>query len=133
MDMGQGIYTGIATLVAEELDADWAQMRVEGAAGNPKLYGNVAVGRGRAGHRRLDRHPELVGPLPRRRGPPPARCWSQAAAETWGVPAGEIRVENGIVAHASGGRRASASWRPTAAPARRRQRSRCSSSPASGG
>ena len=28
MDMGQGVYTGIATLVAEELDADWAQMRV---------------------------------------------------------------------------------------------------------
>jgi len=44
MDGGQGIYTGIATLVAEELDADWAQMRVEGAAGNPKLYGNMAMG-----------------------------------------------------------------------------------------
>ena len=44
MDMGQGIYTGLATLVAEELDADWAQMRVDGAAGNPKLYGNLAWG-----------------------------------------------------------------------------------------
>ncbi|MGH6960020.1 MAG: molybdopterin cofactor-binding domain-containing protein, partial [Dongiaceae bacterium] len=44
MDMGQGIYTGTATLVAEELDADWAQMRVEGGAGNPKLYGNLAWG-----------------------------------------------------------------------------------------
>lgn len=32
MDGGQGIYTGIATLVAEELDADWSQLRVEGAA-----------------------------------------------------------------------------------------------------
>src|SRR5215813_4900268 len=30
MDMGQGIYIGTATLVAEELGADWSQMRVEG-------------------------------------------------------------------------------------------------------
>src|SRR5512132_356210 len=41
MDMGQGCYNGIATLVAEELDADWSQMRAEGAAGNPVLYGNL--------------------------------------------------------------------------------------------
>jgi isoquinoline 1-oxidoreductase beta subunit len=44
MDMGQGPYQGIATLVADELDADWAQMRAEGAAGNTKLYGNIAWG-----------------------------------------------------------------------------------------
>ena len=41
MDMGQGIYIGTATLVAEELGADWSQMRVEGGFGNPKLYGNL--------------------------------------------------------------------------------------------
>src|SRR5687768_13242509 len=44
MDMGQGVYTGAATLVAEELDADWSQMEVEGGAGNAKLYGNLAWG-----------------------------------------------------------------------------------------
>src|SRR5512132_1475770 len=44
MDGGQGIYTGVATLVAEELDADWSKLRVEGAAGNPKLYGNLTWG-----------------------------------------------------------------------------------------
>ena len=44
MDGGQGIYTGIATLVAEELDADWSQLRVEGAAGNPEVYGNITWG-----------------------------------------------------------------------------------------
>src|SRR5882672_6491685 len=43
-EMGQGSYTGIATLVAEELDADWSQMRVDGASGNPKLYGNLVMG-----------------------------------------------------------------------------------------
>lgn len=44
MEGGQGCHTGAATLVAEELDADWAQIRVEAAAGNPKLYGNLAWG-----------------------------------------------------------------------------------------
>ena len=44
MDMGQGIYHGIATLVNEELGADWAKIRVEGGWGNPKLYGNLAMG-----------------------------------------------------------------------------------------
>ena len=44
MDMGQGIYHGIATLVAEELGVPVADIKVEGAAGNPRLYGNVTVG-----------------------------------------------------------------------------------------
>ena len=44
MDGGQGIYIAVATLVAEELDADWSKLQVEGAAGNPKLYGNLTWG-----------------------------------------------------------------------------------------
>jgi hypothetical protein len=44
LDMGQGIYTGTATLVAEELESDWSQMEVEGGYGNPALYGNLAFG-----------------------------------------------------------------------------------------
>ena len=35
LEMGQGTYTGLATLVAEELDADWSQIRVEGAPAGP--------------------------------------------------------------------------------------------------
>src|SRR5262245_45731904 len=38
-EMGQGISTGLATLVAEELDADWSQLRVAFAPHNPRLYG----------------------------------------------------------------------------------------------
>ena len=110
MDMGQGVYTGVATLVAEELDADWSQMRVEGAAGNPKLYGNRDLGRRRPGHRRLDRASRAPGTATARRARPRARCWSQAAAEAWGVPGGEIQVENGVARHARASRRASASW-----------------------
>ena len=43
-EMGQGITTGLATLVAEELEADWSQMRVAFAPNNPKLYNNLAYG-----------------------------------------------------------------------------------------
>ena len=44
LEMGQGPYTGLATLVAEELDADWSQMRAEGAPADDTLYANLAFG-----------------------------------------------------------------------------------------
>src|ERR1700736_1416888 len=44
LEMGQGSYTGLATIVAEELDADWPQIRVESAPANAKLYSNLAFG-----------------------------------------------------------------------------------------
>src|SRR6202166_2750942 len=44
VEMGQGAYTGIATIVAEELDADWKQVRVESAPADAKRYANLAFG-----------------------------------------------------------------------------------------
>src|SRR6267142_1605977 len=44
VEMGQGAYTGIATVVAEELDADWAQVRVESAPADAARYANLAFG-----------------------------------------------------------------------------------------
>ena len=44
LEMGQGTYTGLPTLVAEELDADWAQIRVEGAPADAKRYNNLFWG-----------------------------------------------------------------------------------------
>jgi isoquinoline 1-oxidoreductase beta subunit len=41
LDMGQGVTTGLTTIVAEELDADWSQMRAEFAPANAKLYNNL--------------------------------------------------------------------------------------------
>ena len=55
IEMGQGAYTGIATLVAEELDADWARSTSTAAAGNPDALRQPRLGRQRPGHRRLDR------------------------------------------------------------------------------
>ena len=44
VEMGQGAYTGIATVVAEELDADWSRVRVESAPADAKRYANLAFG-----------------------------------------------------------------------------------------
>src|SRR3984885_15438549 len=44
VEMGQGAYTGIATIVAEELDADWSRVRVESAPADAKRYANLAFG-----------------------------------------------------------------------------------------
>jgi len=41
LEMGQGTYTGLPTLVAEELDADWGQIRVEGAPADASRYNNL--------------------------------------------------------------------------------------------
>ena len=101
MDMGQGAYHGIATLVAEELEADRDQLVVVGAAGNPKLYGNLAwggVAQGTGGSSAMfssfDRY-RKAGALAR-------TMLVNAAATQWNVPAGEITVEKGVVSHASG-------------------------------
>ena len=42
VEMGQGAYTGIATIVAEELDADWARIRVESAPADAKRYAKLS-------------------------------------------------------------------------------------------
>src|ERR1700728_2161442 len=44
LEMGQGSYTGIATVLAEELDADWTRVRVESAPADVKLYANSILG-----------------------------------------------------------------------------------------
>lgn len=101
LEMGQGCYTGTATLVAEELDADWAQMRVEGGSGNPKLYGNLMWGgavQGTGGSTAMASSFERY----RRAGAMARAMLVQAAAAAWQVPAGEITVSNGVASHPSG-------------------------------
>ena len=44
IEFGQGPYTGLATLVADEMDASWDQMRVESAPANNELYRNLFFG-----------------------------------------------------------------------------------------
>jgi len=101
MDMGQGCYHGIATLVAEELDADRAQLRSEGAAGNVALYGNLAWGgsaQGTGGSTAMASSWERY----RRAGATARAMLISAAARAWNVPPDQIRLEKGLLSGPGG-------------------------------
>ncbi|MET0876849.1 MAG: xanthine dehydrogenase family protein molybdopterin-binding subunit [Tardiphaga sp.] len=99
IEFGQGQWTGMATLVAEELDADWSQMRADHAPSNPELYKNLLFGlQGTGGSSAVANSYIQM----RQVGAAARQLLVAAAAESWNVPAGEITVENGIIKHASG-------------------------------
>ena len=97
VEMGQGAYTGLATLVAEELDAAWPQVRVEGAPADASRYNNLAFGpiQGTGGSTAMANSWEQM----RKAGASARAMLVSAAAAQWKVPAGEIRVSDGIVSH----------------------------------
>ncbi len=101
-EMGQGNTTGLATLVADELDADWSLVRTEYAPSDPKLYANLVFGdlQGTGGSSAI-----ANSFLQYRSAGATARAMLvAAAAETWRVPAGEIRTAKNTLTHASGRR-----------------------------
>jgi len=108
IEMGQGAHTGLATIVAEELDADFASVRVVSAAngarpGGGNVYGTPAGG----GFLQLTgASTSTVGYWARYRlAAAQARArLVAAAAEAWGVPAGEVEIASGVVSHPSGQR-----------------------------
>ncbi|MFI8746463.1 molybdopterin cofactor-binding domain-containing protein [Pseudomonas sp. NPDC077186] len=104
LEMGQGSYTGLATLLAEELDADWDQVRVEGAPADAKRYNNLAFGamQGTGGSTAMANSWEQM----RTAGAVAKAMLVAAAAQRWGVPASEIGVSQGVVSHAGSGRSA---------------------------
>jgi isoquinoline 1-oxidoreductase beta subunit len=100
-EMGQGSYNGIATLVCEELDADWNSVEVQGAAGNLTAYGNMAWGgaiQGTGGSTSMVSSWERY----RKAGAAARAMLTAAAASEWGVPASEVVVEAGVLSHTSG-------------------------------
>lgn len=99
LEMGQGTYTGLATLVAEELDAAWSQIKVEGAPADAKRYNNLLWGQtqGTGGSTAMANSYEQM----RRAGATARFMLIAAAAEDWHVPAKEITVKNGSVSHAA--------------------------------
>ena len=101
MDMGQGIYHGIATLVQEELDADWSKISVAGGSGNVALYGNLSFG-GKVQMTGGSSGTVSSWQRYRQAGATARVMLMAAAAESWSVPVGEIKAENGTVSHASG-------------------------------
>lgn len=101
IEFGQGPFTGMATLVAEELDADWSQMRADHAPSNPALYKNLAFGvQGTGGSSAIANSYIQM----RQVGAAARAMLVAAAAEAWQVPAAEITVERGVIGHRSGKR-----------------------------
>jgi isoquinoline 1-oxidoreductase subunit beta len=101
IEFGQGPFTGLATLVAEELDADWSQVRAEHAPSDPDLYKNLAFGvQGTGGSTAIANSYEQM----RQAGATARAMLVSAAAQSWSVPPGEIAVERGILRHAASGR-----------------------------
>jgi len=127
-EMGQGVHTGLAMLLAEELDADWARVRIE-ASPVDAIYNNVATVIDA-----LPFHPDEEGALrsslewltgktvreiglmmtggsssikdlwlPMRQAGASARAMLVAAAAAkWAVPVAEVQVNKGVLTHASG-------------------------------
>ena len=103
LEMGQGTYTGLATIVAEELDAAWSQVRVVGAPANVKLYKNLLLGvQGTGGSTAMANSWDQL----RKAGASARAMLVAAAAGQWKVPASEIEVSDGVLTHRSSGRTA---------------------------
>ncbi len=98
LEMGQGVYTGLPTVVAEELDADWSQMRAAHAPADVAKYANLAFGmQGTGGSTALSNSYDQL----RQAGAMARAMLVQAAAQAWKVPAAEITVKKGVIAHAA--------------------------------
>src|SRR4051812_28521281 len=97
-EMGQGTITGLAQLVAEELECDWKKVTTEQITPGANLarkraWGDMSTG----GSRGIRTSQDYV-----RRGGAAARMMLlQAAADEWKVPVGELKVANGIITHAA--------------------------------
>jgi isoquinoline 1-oxidoreductase subunit beta len=104
IEFGQGTYSGLATILAEELDADWSQVRVEAAPADAQRYGNRLVG----GMQMTGGSTAMAGAWDqlRRAGATARAMLVEAAAREWSVPAAEITVDGGVISHPPSGRRA---------------------------
>ncbi|WP_276199580.1 molybdopterin cofactor-binding domain-containing protein [Chelatococcus sp. XZ-Ab1] len=100
-EMGQGTLTGLAQLVAEELDCDWARVTTEYPTpgenlARSRVWGNFSTG----GSRGIRESHDYV----RQGGAAARQMLIAAAAADWGVPAGECTTDKGTITHAASGR-----------------------------
>jgi isoquinoline 1-oxidoreductase beta subunit len=112
VEMGQGIYTGVAMVLAEELDADLKQVTLEHAPANEKLYANPAFGIQATGGSTSLR--AFWKPL-REAGASARAMLVQAAAQQWQVERASCTTANGEVTHKDSGRKLSYGALATAA------------------
>ena len=121
IEFGQGTHTGLATLIAEELDADWSQVRVESAPADAARYNNLFFGQiqGTGGSTAManswDQH--------RQAGAMGRAMLVAAAARDWGVDAGRSRSRRGSFrTHEQTAARRSVRWLRRRPHFRRRRR-----------
>ncbi len=93
-EMGQGTTTGLATLVAEELDADWDTLTVEFAPADNKKYKNLLFGAQGTGGSTAIANSFMQY---RQAGAAARDVIVRAAAEQWGIPVQDIVIEKGIL------------------------------------
>ena len=100
-EMGQGSLTGLAQMVAEELECDWSKVTTEYPTpgqnlARARVWGNFSTG----GSRGIRESHDYV-----RKGGAAARMMLvQAAAEAWNVPSSECRAANSVITHGPSGR-----------------------------
>ena len=94
-EMGQGVYTSLPMILAEELEADWKQVKVKAAPATDE-YKDPVFGMQLTGGSTSVRH--MFEPL-RKAGAAAREMLVNAAAETWGVPPGECEARQGWVRH----------------------------------
>ena len=101
-EMGQGTLTGLAQLVADELDADWRFVKAEYVApevnlAHKRAWGDMSTG----GSRGIRASVDYV----RKGGAVGRAMLIEAAAKQWGVPTGECSAAMSVVTHTQSGRR----------------------------
>ena len=101
-EMGQGIYTTLPMMVAEELGIELDQLRVEHAPGDDRLYTNPALGFQVTGGSTSTRG--FYEPM-RQAGAVARTMLVAAAAQSWGVDPSSCRAEKGAVVHSGSGRK----------------------------
>lgn len=102
-EMGQGVYTSLAMLIAEELEADWSRISVESAP-VASVYNHTAFGMQlTGGSTSVTSSWEQM----RRVGASARMLLIRAAAESWAVPVSECRAESSKVIHDASGQTAS--------------------------
>jgi isoquinoline 1-oxidoreductase beta subunit len=99
-EMGQGVYTGLPMLVAEELDLPWERIRVEMAPAEERYADPVFKDMTTGGSTSL----AVMYPLLRGAGAAARAMLVAAAAKRWGVPAAECTTKDGAVHHAASNR-----------------------------
>src|ERR1700724_92534 len=100
-EMGQGSLTGLAQLVAEELECDWSKVTTEfptpgQSLARKRVYGDMSTG-GSRGIRTSHQYVREAGAAPR-------TMLIEAAANEWKVPASECSAANSVITHKASGR-----------------------------